>query len=91
MIRYVLKLAVADEALADVAVEDLRRWGWWELTDAVLTSFNLKNHDSPLVRRAIARYALSCPRDQAKQFVADLKKKDAALVADAVESLEAEK
>ncbi|MFL5339978.1 MAG: hypothetical protein ACJ8F7_07495 [Gemmataceae bacterium] len=91
VIRYVLKLAVADGSLADVAVEDLRRWGWWELTDAVVSAFSLKSHDAPIVRRAIARYALSCPQEKAKQFIVDLKKKDPALVKDAAESLEEEK
>ncbi len=86
-----LKLAVADGTIADVAIEDLRRWGWWELSDAVLAGFKLKSHDSPMVRRAIARYAVSCPQEKAKQFVAELRKKDPELVKDALESLDADK
>ena len=91
VIRFVLKLAVADGSLADVAIEDLRRWGWWELTDQVLGSFKLKSHDVPMVRRAIARYAVSCPQDKAKQFIAELKQRDPELVKDALESLELDK
>jgi hypothetical protein len=77
--------------IADMAIEDLRRWQLWDLTGLVLQQFGKKTHDAPILRRAIVRYALSCPRVEAAQFVAALKKLDPDLVADVQESLEFEK
>jgi hypothetical protein len=67
--------------LADLAVDDLRRWGWWDLTAEVLKYFERPSHSAPVVRRAIVRYALQCPGDEAKQFVAGVRRTDPQLVA----------
>jgi hypothetical protein len=77
--------------IADMAVEDLRRWQMWDLTDRVLAQFGKQSHAAPIMRRAIVRYALSCPRPEAARFVAELRRQDADLVADVQESLEFEK
>jgi hypothetical protein len=77
--------------IADMAIEDLRRWQMWDLTDAVLAQFGKRSHSAPILRRAIVRYALSCPRPEAARFVAQLRRQDADLVADVQESLEFEK
>lgn len=76
--------------LADLATEDLRRWHWWELTPHVLAQYGKPTHDAPLVKRAILRYALSAPGDEAKKFVAGVRAKEPALVADVEESLRLE-
>jgi len=73
--------------LADLVVEDLRRWQWWDLTDTITKSFDLRTHQSQLVRRAIVRYALSCPGESAKMFVAKVRKSDATLVQEIEEYL----
>ncbi|QDU22766.1 hypothetical protein [Urbifossiella limnaea] len=73
--------------LADQAVEDLRRWGYWELTADVLAQFPKPTHAAPIVRRAIVRYALTCPNDDARRFVAALRQSDPRLVADVEEML----
>ncbi len=62
--------------LADIAIDDLRRWGWWDLTADVLKMFETAK--SPLMKRGIVRYALSCP--DAKEFVAKVRANDAKLV-----------
>lgn len=77
--------------IADMAVEDLRRWGWWDLTGSVLEKFGRKTHDAPIVRQAIVRYALCCPKPEATRFVADLRKSDPKLVEDVAEGLELDK
>jgi hypothetical protein len=56
--------------LADMAAEDLRRWRLWDLTPQVLAQYGRKGVDSPLVRRAVLRYALQAPPGQAAAFVA---------------------
>lgn len=65
---------------ADQAVEDLRRWGYWELSAEVFAQFGKPTHAAPIVRRCIVRYALSCPNDDAKTFVAALRRTDPKLV-----------
>jgi hypothetical protein len=77
--------------LCDLAVEDLRAWREWSLTADVLAQFGKKTHAAPMVRRAIVRYALCCPRPEATQFVEQVRRSDAALVRDVEESLEFEK
>jgi hypothetical protein len=77
--------------MADLAVEDLRRWQTWDLTDSVLKLYGRKGYDSPLMQRAVVRYALACPRAAAARFTAELRRADPALVKDVEESLGLEK
>lgn len=65
---------------ADQAIEDLRRWGYWELTTDVFSQFAKPTHSAPIVRRCIVRYALGCPTDEAKRFVAAARQSDPKLV-----------
>ena len=67
-------LPVAD--LADFAVEDLRQWAIWDLTSLVLSQFDKESHAAPITRRAIVRYAMCCPRPEAKQFVERVRTQD---------------
>lgn len=73
--------------LADLAADDLRRWGWWDLTPDVLKHFDAPTHAAPVVRRGIIRYALQCPAEEAKRFVAAVRQKDPKLVEKVEESL----
>jgi hypothetical protein len=77
--------------LADMAIEDLRRWGWWDLTDDVLAQYGKKSHDAPIMKQAIVRYALSCPKAEAARFIAERRKQEAELVKDVEASLQSEK
>ena len=83
--------------IADMAIEDLRRWKMWDLTGEVLAQYGKKSHDAPLVRRAIVRYALSCAREDSRfkepaaRFVEAQRRQDAELVRDVEESLQFEK
>ncbi len=79
----VLKCCAAllpDGDFADQAVEDLRRWGWWDLSADVFAQFAKPTHAAPIVRRGIVRYSLSCPNDDAKRFVAAVRATDPKLV-----------
>jgi hypothetical protein len=77
--------------MADLAVEDLRRWHEWGPCSDVLSHFDKKTHAAPMVRRAIVRYAINCPRPEARQFVERLRRADPELVRDVEQSLEFEK
>jgi hypothetical protein len=72
---------------ADQAIEDLRRWGYWELSADVFAQFGKPTHSAPIVKRCIVRYALSCPTDDAKKFVAAVRQSDPKLVAAVEEQL----
>jgi hypothetical protein len=72
---------------ADQAIEDLRRWGYWDLSADVFAQFGKPTHDAPIVKRCIVRYALSCPNDAAKRFVAAVRQSDPKLVASVEEQL----
>jgi hypothetical protein len=74
--------------LADQAIEDLRRWEYWDLTTDVLAQFGKPTHAAPIVRRAILRYALCAPGDESKRFVAAVRQSDPRLVKSVEEMLE---
>lgn len=89
--------------IADLAIDDLRKRGCWDLTDAVLGLRNGKKDykgnsiaDIPIVRRAMLRFALGCEDSKsrsstaARAYVDEQRKKDAQMVADAEELLKLE-
>src|SRR5262249_7521851 len=84
-----MRLAVTAGGLAAIAVEELRRWKCWDLTDVVIAQFERRTHESVIVRSAIVRYALACPQPAAQRFVAEIRKRDPEIVGAAVESLNA--
>jgi hypothetical protein len=76
--------------IADLAIEDLRKWGQWEVCDQVLELQGRKSHDVPIIRRAILRYALSCPGAAATAYVEKCRKQDPEMVKDTEELLKLE-
>lgn len=68
--------------IADMPIEDLRRWKVWELTPQVLHLAALESHAVlPINRRAILKYALAASQDDPKnkaavEFVAQARKDD---------------
>jgi hypothetical protein len=69
--------------IADLAVEDLRRYKQWEPAEQVLECYGKKSHAPPIVRRAIIRYALCCPeRPTVKGFLEERRNADPVLVRD---------
>ncbi|MGF1579210.1 MAG: hypothetical protein ACFCD0_07585 [Gemmataceae bacterium] len=83
-----LQIILRDPDLADVAIGDLRRWKMWDLTKEVLAHYDKKNYSSPLIRRGIIRYALSCNQPAAASFVKRVEGEDPRLIADVRKSLE---
>src|SRR5262249_42783051 len=82
---------IAHGDMADMAVEDLRRWKWWGLSGHVLAQFAKSTHAAPLVRNAIVRYALTCPDADAAAFIKKLRGTDPDLIREVEESLEFER
>src|SRR6202023_2421723 len=73
--------------MADIAVEDLRRWEAWDLTGDVLALYGKKGYDAPLMQRTLVRYALTCSRPEAKKFADDLRRTDPELYRDVAGAL----
>lgn len=78
--------------IADLAVEDLRKWGQWGVADKVLDLYGRESHNVPIIRRSVLRYALSCPAGNKKvdAFLADRRKDSAKLVEEVQEILNLE-
>jgi hypothetical protein len=78
--------------IADLAIDQLRRWGRWEVAARVIGLYGKPTHAVPVNRRAILRFALSCPPGvkAPAAFVAELRKKDPELVTDVEELLRIE-
>jgi hypothetical protein len=77
--------------MADMAIEDLRRWKWWDLTNHVLSQYGKQSHAAPLVKNSILRYAISCPDADAAAFMKAVRASEPAAVKEVEESLEFEK
>jgi hypothetical protein len=86
-----LEAALSQGDLVDLAAEDLRNWRIWDLTDAVLAQYGRKGLDAPIQRRAILRYALSCPLAAAGRFVEAVRKREASLISEIEEGLRRER
>lgn len=74
-----MKVLVGQSDLADLPMEDLRKWGCWDQTDFVLSFADKPSHNGiPIVKRAILRFALAAPADhaKAKAYVEVVRKQD---------------
>ena len=77
--------------VADLAIEDLRKWKQSQVLDKVLELNKKSTHDVPIIRRAILRFALDCKDNpKAKQFADAMRKKDPDWVKDVEELLKLE-
>jgi hypothetical protein len=87
-----LDAMIAQGELADIAVEDLRRWQIHDRTRDILGLYGKKGYDAPLMQRAIVRYALSCKDDaSARAFLDERRRAEPDLVKEVEESLQFEK
>jgi len=74
--------------MIDLAIEQLRNWKCWDQQTKVFKLFESPVAEAPITRRAIVKFALKCPGEEAKQFVARARQKDPEMVKDVEESLE---
>jgi hypothetical protein len=90
-----IKPLLEQSDIADLAIEDLRKWGQWDLAPKIIELFDKPTHDIPIVQRSIIKFALAAPETN-KQCVAFLKRmradpKQAERVRDLEQLLELEK
>lgn len=87
-----LDAIIAQGELADIAIEDMRRWNIRTRTRDILGLYGKKGFDAPLMKRTLVRYALSCKDDPAaRTFVEERRREDAELVKGVEEELQFEK
>jgi hypothetical protein len=88
-----MKTLSEQDDIADIAIEDLRKWNQWEQAEFVLGLAGRESHSDPLVKRAILRYALHASKlgnKAAGEYVEGVRKAKPQLVKDAEELLENE-
>ncbi len=85
-------LLLDQKDIADLAVEDLRKWGCSDMTDRILALRTTEAYTKvPIVRRSVLRFALSFPDVAADSaFVAEQRKADPQAVSEAEEILKLE-
>src|SRR5262249_35888779 len=59
LVEAVCQLLDQDD-IADLAIEDLRKWQCWDLADRVLGVGKTDAYKQPIVKRAVLRYCLQC-------------------------------
>ncbi|HQR05828.1 MAG TPA: hypothetical protein PLN21_03345 [Gemmatales bacterium] len=74
--------------MIDLAIGQLRTWKCWDQQERIFKLFDSPVAEAPITRSAVVKFALKCPSDEAKQFIARARLKDAKLVQDVEESLE---
>jgi hypothetical protein len=66
------------EDISDLAIDTLRTWQQWQLTDDILNFYKLKSHDVSIIRRSILKFAMSAPAShkRAAKLVEEFRKED---------------
>jgi len=85
-----VRLLLDQPDIADLAIEDLRKWKAWDVTERILALKDKDSHDVPIIRRSILRFALCSPEKAAKAYVEEQRKRDEQSVLDAEELLKIE-
>ncbi|WP_020469254.1 hypothetical protein [Zavarzinella formosa] len=58
-----VKPLIAQADIADLAIEDLRKWQRWEMASELIDLFGKSSHDIPIIQRSIIKFALTAPAD----------------------------
>jgi hypothetical protein len=88
-----MKSLCEQDDIADIAIEDLRKWHQWGETGYVLGLAGKETHSDPLVKRAILRYAIHAAHTGSKEsaeYVEAVRKTKPQMVKDAEALLESE-
>jgi hypothetical protein len=84
-----LTLLLQQPETMDIAIEQMRKMAVWDHQSKIFHIMEReKSSLAPITQRAIVRYALSCPGETSREFVAKLRKLDAELVKDVEDLLQ---
>ena len=82
---------ITDGEMADIPIEDLRKWRAWDKADRVLAVRKTDAYKLAIVRRALLRYCLQAEGSAAATaYVAERRKADPDAVKDVEETLRLE-
>jgi hypothetical protein len=89
-----MKVLAAQDDIADIAIDDLRKWKRWDQAAFVLGLAALESHADPLARRAIVKFAILAAKadgnTKAAEYVEGVRKVKPQLVKDAEALVEEE-
>ncbi|MCE9530021.1 MAG: hypothetical protein K8T89_02600, partial [Planctomycetes bacterium] len=88
-----MKLLLDQGDIADLPIDDLRRWKRWELMDTIIGLYGKETHKVPIVKRSIIRFALDAPKDNTKAaaFIKERRAEDPERVGEIEQLLELER
>jgi hypothetical protein len=87
LIEAVLPL-LQQKDIADLLIDDFRKWQCWDLTDRILSLQNYPVYNTPVIKRSIIKFALSSKQSEAAQrYIEELRAKEPKLVNDVEELL----
>ena len=72
--------AINHSDVADIAISDLCKWQRWDHTKRIVAAYDLKSHQSLIVKNSILRYALACPQPEARALVERVRREDPKLM-----------
>ena len=75
-----LGVAITHYDLADIAIQDLRKWKRWEHTKLIVSCWDKSSHQSAIVKQSIVHYALACPQPEARALLERVRRQDPELV-----------
>jgi len=82
-----LSLALGQSDIADIAIEDLRKWKRWEHTKDVVACWDKNGFQSAIVKQSIIRYALACPLPETRTLLERARRQEPELVRDLEQEL----
>jgi hypothetical protein len=88
-----MKSLAEQDDIADIAIDDLRKWQQWDQTEYILGLAGKESHADPLVKRAILKYAIVASKNGSKpagEYVESVRKVKPQVVADAESLIESE-
>lgn len=87
MVLECMGLMLKNPYSLDLAIDQLRRWQLWTHTETILKQYHSLPNLAPITKRAIIRYALSCPDAMAKQFIEQIRPAEGQIIKDIEEDL----
>lgn len=86
-IEHALEPNLQIAGVADFIIEDFRRWKRWDKAKVIIALARKDTHQVRVVQHAILRYALECPQEVARDYVAEQRRLDPDRVSDVEETL----
>lgn len=81
-VNSTLELMLSQPDMIDLAIEQMRLMHCWDQQQRIFALYDSGSASIPITKRAIIRFALDCPGEQAQQFLSKVRKKEPETVRD---------